>query len=257
MDCHTPCATSQRYRGATQCLSKIFPVKKPTRQPRFCLVCVSFYRQQYEELPQKKRKKGCGFLLEEPTPSLYANEMMNIQKKRNIILTGFRATGKTTVGKALAQRLQWAFVDTDEQLSQRLGASIAEVVAHQGWAFFRQEEACLLRQLQTMRSTVLAVGGGTIVHQQEWQQLRNCGYVVWLDADITTIRRRLMMDPATAQQRPSVTGTAVQDEIDLLLTQRIPLYRAGADLRLAPENKHPEELASQIVRAFGMNRQPL
>jgi shikimate kinase len=183
--------------------------------------------------------------------------MMNNQKSSNVILTGFRGTGKTTVGKILATRLQWVFVDMDEQLTQRLGASIAEVVARHGWAFFRQEEARLLLELQAMRCTVLATGGGAIEHQQEWQQLRNCGYVVWLDADISTIRRRLMTDPVSAQQRPSLTGQAVQDEIGTLLERRMPLYRAGSDLRLATDDKEPEELANQILRAVELNKQPL
>lgn len=182
---------------------------------------------------------------------------MNNQKSSNVILTGFRGTGKTTVGKILATRLQWVFVDMDEQLTQRLGASIAEVVARHGWAFFRQEEARLLLELQAMRCTVLATGGGAIEHQQEWQQLRNCGYVVWLDADISTIRRRLMMDPVSAQQRPSLTGQAVQHEIGTLLERRMPLYRAGSDLRLATDDKEPEELANQILRAVELNKQPL
>ena len=108
-----------------------------------------------------------------------------------------------------------------------------------------------------MRCTVLATGGGAIEHQQEWQQLRNCGYVVWLDADISTIRRRLMMDPVSAQQRPSLTGQAVQHEIGTLLERRMPLYRAGSDLRLATDDKEPEELANQILRAVELNKQPL
>lgn len=181
---------------------------------------------------------------------------MTNQKNRNVILTGFRATGKTTVGKVLASRLHWAFIDTDEQLTQRLGASIAEIVARHGWAFFRQEEARLLQELQTLRSTVVATGGGAIEHQREWQQLRNCSYVVWLDADIATIRRRLMSDAVSTQQRPSLTGQAVQDEIATLLERRTPLYRAGSDLRLITDDKEPEELVRQILQAVELNGHP-
>lgn len=179
--------------------------------------------------------------------------MFSQQKSTNIILTGFRGTGKTTVGRALASRLRWGFLDMDELLTQRLGASIAEVVARQGWPFFRQAEARLLEELQTMWHTVLATGGGAIEHQREWQQLRRYGLVVWLDAEIATIRQRLLDDPYSGQQRPSLTGHAVQDEIGMLLERRIPFYQAGSDLRLATDNNTPEQLVSQILQVAGMN----
>jgi shikimate kinase len=182
--------------------------------------------------------------------------MMESEKNRNVILTGFRGTGKTTVGKLLAARLQWVFVDMDEQLTKRLGASIAEVVARHGWAFFRQAEAELMQEAQAMSCTVLATGGGAIEHQQEWQQLRNIGYVVWLDADIATIKQRLMADSVSAQQRPSLTGQAIQDEIGVLLERRLPMYRAGSDLRLAVDGKEPEELADQILQSVDLNEHP-
>lgn len=179
--------------------------------------------------------------------------MMDSEKNWNIILTGFRGTGKTTVGKILAARLQWVFVDMDEQLAERLGASIAEVVGRHGWAFFRQAEAKLMQEAQAMNCTVLATGGGAIENQQEWKQLRSNGYVVWLDADIATIQQRLMADSVSAQQRPSLTGQAIQDEIGVLLERRLPMYLAGSDLRLATDGKEPEELADQILRSIDLD----
>lgn len=174
---------------------------------------------------------------------------MNVQIN-NIILTGFRATGKTSVGQILAAQLQWSFLDTDALLCQRLGASIADIVARHGWAFFRQAEGQLLRELATMQKTVLATGGGAIEHLQEWQDLRKCGLVVWLEADLATIRLRLREDSNSLQQRPSITGHSVQDEIAELLERRRPLYAAGSDLRLATADKSPEMLAQEIQRAM-------
>lgn len=171
-------------------------------------------------------------------------------KIHNIILTGFRGTGKTSVGRILAAQLQWSFVDTDTLLCQRLGASIADVVARHGWAFFRQAESQLLRELTTMQKTVLATGGGAIEHLQEWRELRKCGFVVWLEADLATIRLRLREDPNSMQQRPSITGHSVQDEIAELLERRGPLYAAGSDLRLATADKSPELLAQEIQQAM-------
>ncbi len=165
----------------------------------------------------------------------------------NIILTGFRATGKTTVGRLVAQRLGWVFQDTDALLCQRLGASVAEVVARLGWPAFRQAERVLLRELRTMRQTVLATGGGAIEHLQEWRELRRCGLVIWLDADLDTVRSRLQADPRSGQQRPSLTGRSVVDELDELLTRRRPLYASGSDLRLVVTSETPEQLADAII----------
>lgn len=166
-------------------------------------------------------------------------------------MTGFRGTGKTTVGRILAARLQWNFLDMDELLTQRFGASISEVVARHGWHCFRQSESKLLRELQTIRHTVLATGGGAIEHQQEWLQLRQHGFVVWLDAAMQTIEQRLQDDPHSMQLRPSLTDQTVADEIRTVLERRTPLYRAGSDLRLLTDNSTPEQLADQILQVVG------
>ncbi|MDR2551511.1 MAG: shikimate kinase [Desulfobulbus sp.] len=166
----------------------------------------------------------------------------------NLILTGFRATGKTSVGRIVAAQLHWIFLDTDELARQRLGEPIAEVVARHGWPFFRAAESQLLRDLATMRQTVLATGGGAIEHLREWGGLRRCALVVWLDADSDTIRQRLRHDPASGHQRPSLTGQPVADEIEHLLERRRPMYAAGSDLRLSTEGRTPEQLAAEIVQ---------
>ena len=168
-------------------------------------------------------------------------------KLKNIVLTGFRATGKSSVGRLLAQKMGYAFIDTDSLLCKRLGAPIAEIVARHGWAFFREAERRLLMEVPEMVQTVLATGGGAIEQQEEWHQLRDCGYIVWLDADVETIRQRMGGDPHSALQRPSLTGGSAGDEIEELLRKRTPLYSAGSDLRLDTAGKEPAVLVESIV----------
>lgn len=169
---------------------------------------------------------------------------------KNIILTGFRATGKSLLGRLLAERLGYCFIDGDALLCERLGAPIAEIVADHGWAFFRQAERQLLAEVPAMTRTVLATGGGAIEHQHQWQQLRGGGYVIWLDADVATIRQRMGADPASARQRPSLTGRPIDDEITELLHRRRPLYAAGSDLRLDTVGQDPAALLESICRAL-------
>lgn len=168
------------------------------------------------------------------------------EKQDKIILTGFRATGKTTVGKLLASELGLAFVDMDEELSGRHGP-ISELVARHGWPFFRQREKELLLELVPKTGLVIATGGGAILHSEAWQQLMQSGLVVWLWAPVAEIRQRLGLDAATASQRPTLTGGSVLGEVEELLQEREPLYRAGSHLRLDTTNTDPAELAGQII----------
>jgi len=163
-----------------------------------------------------------------------------------IILTGFRATGKTTVGLLLARELDLPFLDMDRELTERHGP-IAEVVARHGWPFFRQKEEELLQELVHRSGLVIATGGGAILHTEVWQRLRDTGLVVWLSAPADEIRKRLGGDEATANQRPTLTGGDVQQEVEELLRQREPLYRAGSHLQLDTTASDPVRLAGQII----------
>jgi shikimate kinase len=171
-----------------------------------------------------------------------------------IVLTGFRATGKTAVGKALARLTGFRFLDTDQELCERMGCSVAESVRQHGWPYFREQEQDLLAELPCWQKTIIATGGGAILHHNEWQELRQSSFVVWLRTDLATTLSRLALDQKTAAQRPALVGgigrqEGEQDpakEISAVLAEREPLYRAGSDIVLNTERKTPEELAGEI-----------
>ncbi|MGB5685842.1 MAG: shikimate kinase [Candidatus Electrothrix sp.] len=173
---------------------------------------------------------------------------------KRIVLTGFRATGKTAVGKALARLIGFSFLDTDQVLCQRMGCSVAEAVRRHGWPSFREQEQALLRELPCWQETIIATGGGAILHHNEWQKLHRGAFVVWLRTDLATTLSRLALDQQTAAQRPALTGSIGRQEdeqdpakeIAAVLAKREPLYRAGSDLVLNTEGKTPEELAGEI-----------
>jgi shikimate kinase len=174
------------------------------------------------------------------------------KKRTNIVLTGFRATGKSTVGKIVAEQLGYTFLDTDIELCRQLGASVAEIVAFHGWPFFRQAEAELLHRLSFQTHQVIATGGGAIEHQQQWRLLRRESFVVWLDADVATIQARITSDPLSAAQRPALPTACktLEDEIVLLLQRRAPLYASGSDVRFDTVGTPPTQLAEQLLDAF-------
>jgi shikimate kinase len=172
---------------------------------------------------------------------------MKFQKEK-IILTGYRATGKSSIGKILADMLGFGFIDTDETIEKRQGETITEMVGRGGWDLFRRKEENLLLELARSRNKVIASGGGSVMHERAWSKLRQDALVVWLTADIKTICRRLAADGDTEDQRPPLTEMGTMDEIAMVLSQRQPLYEKSSDITIDTEGKNPEEVAEIILK---------
>ncbi len=164
-----------------------------------------------------------------------------------IILIGYRATGKTSVGQRLAKRLGLCFLDLDQELEKRQGQSIAEMVAARGWPYFRALEKALLLELATGSGLVISTGGGAILHQDIWPQVKASGLVVWLTADRETIHQRLTGDARTARQRPALTAGDPWAEITTVLAEREPLYRAGCHLAVDTGTLTVEQIVTLIA----------
>jgi shikimate kinase len=175
--------------------------------------------------------------------------------KRLIYLIGYRGTGKTTVGRLLAERLCWDFVDADIHLEEQSGQTIKEMFAAEGEAGFRARESRNLRDLAGWEQTVIATGGGIILNELNRQLLRQTGCVVWLTASPRSLGERIAADPATSARRPnlSVGGLA---EIEQLLRIREPLYRAVADFEIDTEGQSPDALAEAILKKWATFRLP-
>lgn len=150
--------------------------------------------------------------------------------KEIVFLIGFRAVGKTTIGKKLAERLGFAFLDTDTLICEKKGATVNAIVQAEGWDGFRRCEQEVLRGLETRRRCVIATGGGAILHQHLWSVLKGHGVVVWLTAESDIICRRIQADSVSVGQRPSLTGKSVCAEVREIMAVREPLYRETADL---------------------------
>jgi shikimate kinase len=171
--------------------------------------------------------------------------------RRKIILTGYRATGKTLVGLTLAEHLHLDFIDMDELLVARAGQSIRQIVAEQGWGQFRLLERDLLAEMICRKDAVISTGGGAILHQDIWNLLRQTGLTVWLTADIDTICRRLAEDANSAEQRPTLTDSDLYVEVAQVLAERDPLYEKGSHLTVDTSNKTAGEIVHIIETAVG------
>ncbi len=169
--------------------------------------------------------------------------------ERSLVLIGYRATGKTSVGKLLAQALRRPFVDLDQELTAHAGRSVAEIVAAEGWEGFRRREKELVRRFAGLSGLVLATGGGVVLDPENVALLRETGVLVWLTATPETIRRRLAADAATTVNRPGLCGADPLAEVEELLRQREPLYRQAADVVIDTARCTPHEVADRVLQA--------
>ena len=170
---------------------------------------------------------------------------MNLSKP--IFLIGYRGTGKSAVARELAAHLRFESIDADEVVEHRAGKSIAEIFAEDGEAAFRELESRVVADLCGKGSAVIALGGGAVLREENRAAIAAAGPVIWLTASVDIISARLAADDVTASRRPNLTAAGGWAEIEALLAERTPIYRACATLVVDTEGKTPAEVADEIV----------
>jgi shikimate kinase len=162
----------------------------------------------------------------------------------NIVLIGYRGTGKSTVGRLVGRRLGREVVSTDEEIVKRARRTIPEIVAQQGWDYFRDLESDICRELGSRDQLIIDTGGGAILRAQNVEALKKNGTLFWLTASVETITKRIGGD----NQRPSLTGTkSFVDEIQDVLRERTPKYQAAADHTIVTDGLTTHELAETLL----------
>jgi shikimate kinase len=162
----------------------------------------------------------------------------------NVVLIGYRGTGKSTVGKVVAARLGRTVVSTDAEIVKRAGKSIPGIVAQHGWDFFRDLESQVCRDFSDGDGLVIDTGGGAILRPENVQRLKHHGIVFWLAASVDTITKRI----GRGTQRPSLTGTkSFVDEVQDVLRDRTPKYQAAADHVIATDGRSVVQIADEIL----------
>lgn len=164
-----------------------------------------------------------------------------------VYLIGARGCGKTTVGRLLAEHMNYRFQDSDQYLQQQYQCSIADFVAKQGWEAFRRCEQQALQAL-TSPASVIATGGGVVLSAENRQFMQQKGIVVWLHVPATILAQRLSLEPESAQ-RPMLTNRPLLDETIEVLQQRLPLYRAAAKHQINAADE-PEKIVRQLLQVL-------
>lgn len=162
----------------------------------------------------------------------------------NIILIGFMGAGKTTVGKLLAKERHLQFVDTDERIVKEQGISIPDIFQRYGEPYFRDLETELLRKMQKdTEHSVISVGGGMPVREENRKLLRSLGCVIYLSATKKTILSRVKSDGT----RPMLAGDDLEARVERLMKERESLYRQAAHLDIRTD----ERTVQQVIQVIG------
>jgi len=162
---------------------------------------------------------------------------------RNIVLIGPMGVGKTTIGKQLAEHFSLEFKDSDKEIETRTGATISLIFDLEGEEGFRKREQAMIAELSSHAKIVLSTGGGAVLDPENRQNLRTCGYVVYLHASIDQLLERT----AFSRNRPLLQTDDKRERIADLMEQRHPLYTAVADTVIDTEQCSIRQVVKKVI----------
>jgi len=167
----------------------------------------------------------------------------------NVVLIGFRGSGKSTVGKALAERLGREFIDCDEWIERRTGLTIKEIFEKHGESHFRTLESQAIGELSSMDGKVIATGGGAALKYQNMQVFkRNGGRIFFLEVGAETAYGRIQGDEMTRARRPALTDKDPYTEVKEQIELRRPYYLKGADVTIATDGRSIDDVVKDVLQ---------
>jgi shikimate kinase len=165
-----------------------------------------------------------------------------------VVLIGLRRSGKTTVGRLLAEALGIPFIDLDELVAQRVGLTPREILVKQGEEAFRKAECEAVADAARCPGRVVAAGGGTPEREDSRVRLKECGSIIYLYVPLPELLRRLAEDPDPLS-RPILAGKTPEEEAGILYARRDPLYRRIAD-HIVDGSGAPREVSRRCLAAL-------
>jgi shikimate kinase len=171
-----------------------------------------------------------------------------VGRAMNIVLIGYRCSGKTAVGKTLARDLDREFLDTDALIEEDVGRSIETMISTKGWNRFREIERRLVQQVSRRNHLVIATGGGIVMDEENVKNLKQNGWVVWLKGKPEVLKERMVKEQDSGRIRPSLTGADPLEEIKEVLNVRKPFYKRAGDLVVDTSSRTIGDVAALIIK---------
>lgn len=166
----------------------------------------------------------------------------------NLVLIGYRGTGKSVVGELLAARLRMSCMGMDAEIVKRAGMPIPEFVAKYDWPKFRDLESEVARDWAKQDKVIIDTGGGIIERSENIDALRANGRIFWLKASVDTIVSRIQ----SGAERPALTeGKTFTEEVAEVLERRVPKYQDAAHHEVDTDKLTPEQVADRIIEIWG------
>ncbi len=162
----------------------------------------------------------------------------------NIILIGYRGTGKSTIGKILAQKTGKSYMSTDERIVKKVGTPIPVIVEKHGWDYFRDTESAVAEEVSHLTGFVIDTGGGIILREENVQYLKNTGKLILLTSNLEKIVARIQSD---TNRPPLKEGMTFLDEQKKVLEERNPKYHAIADFTVDTSHESVEACTEKII----------
>ena len=172
----------------------------------------------------------------------------------NIVLIGYRGSGKSVTGRLLAEALGWAWVDTDALIEQRCGMTIRDLFADRAEEGFREAESRVIAELADLDRQVIGTGGGVVLRPDNGLALKRTGKLVWLTAPPEVLWERIKTDTRRLDSRPPANPDHGLQDVRSVLRQREPIYAGWADIVVDTAGQSTEAVAAEILRRLGIPR---
>jgi shikimate kinase len=162
----------------------------------------------------------------------------------SIFLVGPMGSGKSTVGRALANKIGYQFLDSDREIEARCGVDIPTIFDYEGESGFRDRESRMINELTNLPGIVLATGGGSVLREENRAYLQDRGHVILLQVDIKEQLRRVAFD----SNRPLLQTDDPAARLRALMEERAPIYKSVADIEISTDSRRMYHVVSRILR---------
>ena len=165
--------------------------------------------------------------------------------KKNLVLLGMMGVGKTTIGKIVAKKHNFEFIDTDRNVEERCSMKISEIFKKKGEKFFRNEEEKEVQKSLKKNNCIIALGGGAFINENIRNNILKNAISIWMDTDLRTLDKRTKWN----KKRPLLNKNNNKKKINQLYSERKDIYKL-ADYRINCKNMDKESIAKKIIMYY-------